>query len=618
MNYQQLAQAILQGVGGAQNVSQVTHCATRLRFVLKDTNQADTQGLKSLSGVVGVVSNGGQYQVIIGSDVPNVYRPLLELGNFQAAPQEEPVQNQSLVARLMATISGIFTPILPIITAAGMIKAVLSLLVVFKLATNTDQNYQILNFIGDAGFYFLPVFLGATAAKQFKTNTYLGMLMGAILLHPTFTALVTAAKESGQGIHLFGLPFTPTSYSSTVIPVLLAVFFMSYVERFADRISHKSIKFFSVPLITALVTAIVTFTILGPIGAIIGTALGDFFRWLETFGPWVVPTVVGLTSPFLVMTGTHYGLVSIGINNRMTIGYDTVVQPGMLASNVAQGGAALAIALKTRDTDKKALASSAGLTAIFGITEPALYGVTLQNRAALIGTTVAGGIVGFLLGIFNARNFSGGSPGLLTITSYIGGDTLYYLYVALAGLILSVAIAFAVTYVLYKEETTDIAADPSAKITQVETHCLASPVTGQVLPLSQVNDAIFSTGMMGQGIAVLPQDNTVRSPLVGEVVSIFETKHAIGLKSTDGVEVLIHIGLDTVNLKGQHFNILVKEGQTVTVGTPLVEVDFAAVKAAGYDIITPLIITNTDQFSQVLPTSDNQVVHGEALLTLKR
>lgn len=455
MDNKKLALEILEKVGGKSNITSLTHCATRLRFVLKDEELAKTDDIKALEGVMGVVKNGGQYQVIIGPDVPNVYQPLTEaagLGNDDTTPAEEVEGHKTLLEKLMATISGIFTPILPVITAAGMIKAVLSLLVVFKVVSTEDQNYQILNFIGDAAFYFLPVFLGGTAAKQFKANSYLGMLIGAILIHPTFVTMVATVKEAGGTISLFNLPIYAASYSSTVIPVILGVWFMSYVEKFSDRISPKSIKFFSVPLITTLVTALVTFFILGPIGSVVGTWLGDFFKWLETFGSWVVPTIVGIVSPFLVMTGTHYGLVSIGINNRMTLGYDTVVQPGMLASNVAQGGAALAIAFKTKNTNKKALASSAGLTAVFGITEPALYGVTLQNKAALISTMIAGGIGGFFMGILNARNFSGGSPGLLTIASYIGDNTLYYFYVAIVGLVISVVLSFILTFILYKED----------------------------------------------------------------------------------------------------------------------------------------------------------------------
>lgn len=615
MSYQELAKEILSQVGGKENIQQLTHCATRLRFVLNDNSKANTDALKKTKGVVGVAEAGGQYQVIIGSDVQSVYRPLMDLVGLKedaGANAEEP--HQKPLAKLLSIISGIFTPILPIITAAGMIKAVLSILVVFKIVTTKDQNYQVLNFIGDAGFYFLPVFLGGTAAKQFKANTYLGMLMGATLLHPTFTAMVSNFKETGAGIELFGIPFSPVGYSSTVIPVILGVWFMSYVERFADRISPKAIKFFSVPLITALITSVVMFSVLGPIGSVIGQYLGDFFKWLETFGPWVVPTVVGIFSPFLVMTGTHYGLVSIGINNRLTLGYDTVAQPGMLASNVAQGGAALAIAFKTKDTDKKALATSAGITAVCGITEPALYGVTLQNRAAMIGTMVAGGIVGFFLGIMNARNFSGGSPGLLTIMAYVGDNTFYYLYVAIAGLVMSVAIAFIVTYFLYKDDEV-IESTPEEV---VPTEALAAPVAGKVVPLAKVEDEIFSSEMLGKGIAILPEENIVKSPVKGEIVTIFDTQHAIGLKTDDNVEVLIHIGIDTVNLKGQHFNALAKVGDRVEVGTPIMEVDFAAVKEAGYDIITPVIVTNTAAFKNVLGTDQEHAQSGDLVVTIER
>ena len=390
MNYKETGQKILEAVGGKENVQNLTHCATRLRFTLADDSKADDEAVKAIDGVVSLAKSGGQYQVVVGSDVPNVYRALeglLDLDEVSKESSEK--QDRTPLQSFLALISGIFTPILPVITAAGMIKAVLSLLVVFKVVAVDDVNYQVLNFIGDAGFYFLPVFLGASAARQFKTNAQLGMLIGAILLHPTFTQIVTTAKESGQGVSFFSIPLTLTSYSSTVIPVILAVWFMSYVERFAIKISSKAVKFFLVPMITTLITAIVTLLILGQ---------------------------------------------------------------GALASNVAQGGVTLAIALKTKDTNKKALASSAGITAICGITEPALYGVTLQNKAALIGSIVAGGVGGFFLGILGARNFVGASPGLLTIAAYIGEDTLKYFYTAIAGLVISVVVSFIVTFILYKED----------------------------------------------------------------------------------------------------------------------------------------------------------------------
>ena len=390
MNYKEIGQKILEAVGGKGNVQNLTHCATRLRFTLADDSKADDEAVKAIDGVVSLAKSGGQYQVVVGSDVPNIYRALeglLDLDEVSKESSEK--QDRTPLQSFLALISGIFTPILPVITAAGMIKAVLSLLVVFKVVAVDDVNYQVLNFIGDAGFYFLPVFLGASAARQFKTNAQLGMLIGAILLHPTFTQIVTTAKESGHGVSFFSIPLTLTSYSSTVIPVILAVWFMSYVERFAIKISPKAVKFFLVPMITTLITAIVTLLILGP---------------------------------------------------------------GALASNVAQGGVTLAIALKTKATNKKVLASSAGITAICGITKPALYGVTLQNKAAFIGSIVAGGVGGFFLGILGARNFAGGSPGILTIAAYIGEDTLKYFYTAIAGLVISVVVSFIVTFILYKED----------------------------------------------------------------------------------------------------------------------------------------------------------------------
>ncbi|PTQ82217.1 PTS system beta-glucoside-specific IIA component (Glc family) /PTS system beta-glucoside-specific IIB component (Glc family) /PTS system beta-glucoside-specific IIC component (Glc family) [Trichococcus patagoniensis] len=633
MDYKDLGKTILENVGGEANVNELTHCATRLRFKLADTSKANMEILKNTPGVVGVVNKGGQYQVIIGSDVGKVYRSINEQSNLESktgATSEAP-ENQTRFEKVIAAISGIFTPILPVITAAGLIKAVLSILTVLKITENTDMNYQILNFIGDAGFYFLPIFIGGTAARQFKANPYLGMLVGAIFLHPNFTGMVNIAKETGEGISLFGLPIQAVGYSSSVIPVILSVGLLGYVERFADRISHKTVKFFTVPLIATLFTGVIGLTVLGPLGSVLGNYLADFFRWLETFGGWVVPTVVGTFSPLLVMTGTHYGLVSIGINNRATIGYDTVASNGMLASNVAQGGAALAIAFKTKDTNKKAMASSAGLTAIMGITEPALFGVTLQNKAALTGTMIAGGIGGFIMGIFGARNYAGGSPGLLSLGSYIGENTLHSFYVAAATLVISVIVSFVVTYILYRDEETldavqpvetttaqtvaTAAANPSATHSDFLTQdSIVAPMAGQVVPLSQVDDPIFAQAILGQGVAIMPTDGLIKSPINGEIVTIFETKHAIGLRTDEGIEILIHIGLDTVQLKGEHFKQLAQAGQRVTVGTPIVEADLEAIKAAGYDIITPIVITNTTDFSEILSTGEDKVNAGDSII----
>ena len=451
MDYKKLAETILHNVGGAENISAVTHCATRLRFNLKDEGKAKTQELKDTKGVMGVVAKGGQYQVIIGSDVSSVYKPLVELGDLDKSNGGEEKDDRKVLAKVIDTISGIFTPILPAITAAGMMKAVLALLVAFKVVSPKMQGYQIISFMADAAFYFLPILLASSAAKKFKCNPYLAMMLGGILLHPSFVSMVSTAKEAGTGISLFGLPITLASYSSSVIPIILIVWFMSYVEPIADKISPKPVKFFTKPLITITVTGIIGLVVIGPLGYIISNAIAAGINTLESYAGWLVPTLIGALTPLFVMTGTHYGLIPIGINNRMTMGYDTVIYPGMLASNVAQGGAALAVAFKSKNSEIKQLASSAGITAVCGITEPALYGVNLRFKSALYASMIGGGISGFLMGILRVKNFSGGSPGFLTLPSYIGEDNLSSFMYACIGAVLAVAIAFVVSYITYKD-----------------------------------------------------------------------------------------------------------------------------------------------------------------------
>ncbi len=335
MNYQELGTKILNLVGGKENVTGLTHCATRLRFILKDDTKAQTDVLKSTPGVLGVVKNGGQYQVIIGNDVNHVYKPIAEVCDLAGAgtgKSQEPEEKKSLGERFIATITGIFTPILPAITAAGMLKAVLAVLTAFKLVSTSSDTYQVINFMADAAFYFLPILLANSAAKKFNCNPYLAMMLGGILLHPNFVNMVAASKESGEAIRLFFVPIYNASYSSSVIPIILSVWFMSLVEPIADKVSPKAIKFFTKPLITILISGAVTLWVLGPIGYIVASWIANGVNLLNTYVSWLVPLVLGGTFPLLVMTGTHYGIIPIGINNRMTTGYDTIVYPAEVAN----------------------------------------------------------------------------------------------------------------------------------------------------------------------------------------------------------------------------------------------------------------------------------------------
>ena len=619
MNYKSLAEDIIRLVGGEDNIASLVHCATRLRFNLKDDSKADTAALKATKGVMGAVSNGGQYQVIIGSNVSHVFKEIMgmtKLDNGSQGGQEK--DDRKIVDKVISTISGIFTPVLPAITAAGMLKAVLAILVTTKLLTNDSQTYQVLNFMADAGFYFLPILLANSAAKKFKCNPYMAMMMGGILLHPTFTSMISAAKEAGTGIAVFGMNIPLASYGSSVIPIILSVWLMSYVEPFADKVSPNAVKFFLKPLITVMVVGIATLVVVGPLGYIISDKVAAVMYAIEARASWLVPTIIGALSPLLVMTGTHYGIVPIGINNIMTLGYDTFVGPGMLVSNVAQGGAAIAISLKTKDSEFKQLASTAGITGVCGITEPALYGVNLKTKTGLYASIIGGAIGGLFYGIFGVARYATGAPGVLTLPVYIGGDSMSNFYYACIGAALSIVIAFVVAYILYKDPVAETVEEKKEQVKTAPvkegTTTICAPLTGEAVALSEVNDLTFAEEIMGPGMAIIPTEGKVVSPVNGTVAMIFETKHAIALVDDNGTELLIHVGLDTVKLGGKYFTAHVKAGDKVKVGSPLVDFDLNGIKSEGYDIITPVIVTNSAEYSSILPINDRAVKMGEEVI----
>lgn len=627
MNYQELAKTIIEKIGGKQNISDLTHCATRLRFNLKDEGKAQTDVLKNTVGVVGVVSKGGQYQVIIGSDVGSVYKEILKeapsLDGVQVEANEK--DDRGTASKIIDTITGIFTPILPAITAAGMLKAVLSLLVVFNAIDKTGQTYIIIDFMADSAFYFLPILLAASSAQKFKTNMYLAMMVGGILLHPNFVGMVNAIKEAGEGgIHLFGLPISAVTYGSSVIPIILAVWFMSYVEPIADKISPKAIKFFSKPLITIAIVGTVSLVVVGPVGYFISDGISNGINALENFSPWLVPTIIGALTPLFVATGTHYGLVPIGINNRMTTGYDSVIYPGMLASNLGQGAASLAVGVKSKDSSIKQVAASAGLTGLFGITEPALYGVNLRFKTPLYAAMIGGGIGGLFMGITRVKNFTGGSPGLLTLPSYIGDDTLKHLYMACIGAAISIVISFIVSYVLYKDpvtEETHTVTKPNEGNSVLEANTstdVVAPIKGEVVALNAVEDGMFSEGILGKGFAVKPLEGMVYAPVSGTVTALFDSKHAIGLTSDSGVELLIHIGIDTVQLNGVGYEYFVEKGQNIEIGDKLIKFDLEKIVEKGYNIITPVVITNSTDFGDIITLTKTLAKPGEQVMKVIR
>lgn len=623
MDAKKTAQQILQEVGGESNVQHLTHCVTRLRFTLNSTDNVDEQKIKSIPGVVGVVNKGGQFQVIIGPDVPVVYGEITKLGNFGSAQNApEPEEKKGLVNNILDTVAGIFSPIMGIIAGAGMVKALLSILSVFNLIDSTGNTYYFLSFIADASYYFLPIFLATSAAKKFHCNTHMAMLMGAMLLHPKFIALGDTAEGA---VRVLGLPVRMVTYSSSVIPIILIVFTLSYVEKFVEKITPKVIKFVARPLLTILIMAPISFVVLGPLGGIIGDGLVAVLLSIEKIAPWILPTVIGALMPFLVMTGMHYSLLPAYVNSLSVLGYETIIGPGNLPSNIAQGAAAICVAVKTKNKEFRQLAVSGGVTALIGVTEPALFGVNLRLKKPLIATTIGGGLGGLYAGITGVQRFGGGGAGLAAIGLYVGEDPKNVINALIAAAIAFVA-TFAIMWYLGFEDVpveneggsapapAPAAEKKAAPAAGKSTIC--SPLKGEMIPLSQVEDEVFSSGMMGKGMAVRPEEGKLYAPVDGKILSVFDTKHAICIEAENGAELLIHVGIDTVELGGKYFDVHVKEGDKIKTGDLLLDFDKKAIEDNGYKTVTPVLVTNTDAFKEIHGEPAGKVSAGDSMMTL--
>lgn len=616
MDYKKTAADILELVGGEKNVASVTNCMTRLRFVLNDAGKADVESLKKVKGVQGVVTKNGQFQVVIGTDVSHVCDEIKKMGHFGEETQA-PKEKKGIVAGFFGGLTAIFQPIIPALAGSGMIKALLALLVFVGWVDSGSQTYQIFNAFGDALFSFMPFMLAFSAAKYFGCNQYVSAALAGVLLHSSFTSLEAP-------ILLFGfVPVTQVSYGGSVVPILLIVWAQSYIERFANKISPKSVKIFLAPLLTIIVTGCLGITILGPLGNLVGQGLAVGFNWLNDYAGWVIPFLMGTFCPFFVMTGMHYCFAPIQTIQYATLGYGTILGPGMLASNIAQGTASLVVGLKSKNKDLKQLGISAGFTGLMGITEPALYGVTLKYKRPLYAAMIGGGVAGLYAGITGIHTYSSTTAGLLALPVYIGGSGFGNVINAAITIVISMIVTAVATLLLGFEDPVEELAEETPAVEKKEEEQapsmrieIASPVKGTEIPLSEVKDEVFSKNIVGKGAAVIPSEGKVYSPVDGTVASVFDTKHAIGLVSEEGVEVLIHVGLDTVELGGQHFTAHVAQDDKVTKGQLLLEFDMDAIKAAGYDIVTPVVISNTDSYLDVLAADAGEINAGDMLITI--
>lgn len=604
MDYKQLASDIYEKVGGEKNIQHVTHCATRLRFTLVNNNKADGEGIKQLKGVTGLVEGNGQFQVIIGPDVSSVYAQLPGTGSAEGTKNKD----QSVVSRLLDFIAGCFTPMIAIVAAGGMLQVLLSLLQLSGLLAETDDTYLVLYQVSQAAFFFIPVFLGNSVAKRLKIDPFLGSFIGAIFVMPGLTELIS---QKG-GVALLGFTIPNVSYNASVLPVLLSVWLMSYVYKFADKILPNSVKFILRPLISVIVITPFALLLLGPLGVMIGNYVAEFLNYLtNNFGPLAV-LFMGAFAQLLVMTGMHTTLTPILLTSLATYGYDNLIVPGMLLGLAAEAAICLAAGIKAKDTEFKQLSFSSAITALMGVSEPALYGVTLRLKKPIVGMILGGAAGGLYFGLMNIN-----TP--VVIASFVALPSYSNVLHAAIGSFITFAIAFGYTWVMVKDAdfpNENVPTDqPSESVNQesaplkaaVET-MIAAPLSGKVIPLNETNDQAFSSLALGKGLAIKPTDNTIVAPFAGTVSAVFPGNHAIGLTSENGIELLIHIGIDTVNMNGESFIREVSEGDNIQLGQELLRFDSQKIQEAGYDDTVMITVTNTSNYLDVIPATETEQV----------
>ncbi len=612
MKYEQLAKDIIKNVGGKENVNSLTHCITRLRFKLKDESKANTDILKNMDGVVTVVQSGGQYQVVIGNHVPDVFAAVNAVGGFQGSSEDDTEEKMSPLNKFIDIVSGVFQPILGVLCATGMIKGLTALLVAAGVVAETDSTYMILNSIGDCLFNFFPIFLGFTAAKKFKLNQFTGMAIGAAMVYPSITSL------AGQTVDFFGIPVVmpASSYQSTVIPIILAIFIASKVEKFFKKVIPDIVKTFFVPFATLLVVVPATFMAIGPIATIAANALGDATLAIYNFNPTIAGLFIGGFWQVFVMFGLHWGLVPIAMNNLSVLGYDPVLATSV-AVCFAQTGVVMAILAKTRNKKLKSLCIPAVISGFFGVTEPAIYGITLPRKKPFILSCIGGAVTGGIVGLFGTKGYSVGGLGIFALPGYINPEGIdkgfYGMAIAMAA---GVVVGFLLMFLSKfedDEETKEVKKEETQLVKQEE---IASPINGEVVTLAEVKDEAFSSGALGKGVAINPIEGKVYAPADGEITTLFPSLHAIGITTDKGAEILIHVGMDTVQLEGKHFNAKIKQGDKVKKGQLLLEFDKVAIEKEGYSTITPVLITNSDSYLDVIETDKRKVDRNSELLTV--
>lgn len=607
MEEKTVAKEVLKNVGGAKNVSHLEHCSTRLRFTLVDDSKVDQAAIKAIPGVLGVTQTA-QTQVIIGGAVVEVYREVEKLlSGVQADKNPGPKKKQNWKAVVLDFVISIFQPLIPAIAGGGILKSLLMLLNLVGVLDKTTSTYQILTFVGDAPLYFLPLLVAITTANKLKVNSLVAVSAVGGLLIPGLTALIT------EGTNLAGLPIQNINYAYQVFPAILCVISYSYLEKFFTKISPKVIRSFFVPMMSLLIVVPLTLLVLGPIGFTFGQGFASVIMTIFARFGWIAVALLAAFLPFMVVTGMHKAMIPYVITSLGETGKEIIYNAASLAHNISEAGACFAVTIRSKDKGLKATAVSAGISALFGITEPALYGVTILHKRVLYGVMFGSLIGGATLGILGVEAYVAVGPGVASLSMFISETLPNNLMYAVIGLVVSFIASFTAVFVLWKEPVNE-ETEENATSNELVFH---APVEGKVIPLSKVNDDVFASKMLGDGVAIIPTKGELYAPINGTIKMVYNTKHALGMETEDGTEILFHIGLDTVNLDGKYFESFVREGQAVTQGELMIKFDLEEIKKAGFDPTTMIVITEPKHVALNIAAEEQVITKEEKIFIIE-